>query len=271
MIRLVGVTAAAATVVSLLAVPAAAATTSGGRHVLRPGSSLTQGQTLLSSNGRYALTVTRAGRLVVKRGNTVVWNTHRVRGASPRLTLHREGDLTLSAGSAVQWETATGSSHATQLALLNNGVLVLRSAAGRVWSSTRGNMCRSDGASGRRIEIDLSDQFARICSDDRQLLTTPITSGASSVGDGTPTGTWHLQAKVRDTTLYPAAGGAYPVHYWMPYDGAYGMHDSPWQTFPYGSGKYRTQGSHGCVHFPRAAIAWMFGWAPIGTTVHIYN
>jgi lipoprotein-anchoring transpeptidase ErfK/SrfK len=108
-----------------------------------------------------------------------------------------------------------------------------------------------------------------LCNADNQLLTTRITSGATALGDGTPTGTWHLQGKQRDTYLYPAAGGAYYVHYWMPYDGAYGMHDSPWQTFPYGSQKYRTEGSHGCVHFPRAAIAWMFRWARIGTTVQI--
>lgn len=102
------------------------------------------------------------------------------------------------------------------------------------------------------------------------MLTTRITSGATALGDGTPTGTWRLQAKQRDTYLYPAAGGKYYVHYWMPYDGAYGMHDSSWQKFAYGSSEYRTQGSHGCVHLPRAAIAFMFGWAPIGTTVTIH-
>lgn len=73
--------------------------------------------------------------------------------------------------------------------------------------------------------------------------------------------------KQRDTTLYPAAGGAYPVHYWMPYSGPYGLHDSPWQTFPYGSSKYRAHGSHGCVHVPAAAMRFLFHWAPVGTTV----
>jgi L,D-transpeptidase catalytic domain len=285
MIRWICAAAAAATLVSVVALPASASTAttasaatgkstasaaSAGRHTLRSGASLAQGATLRSHNGRYVATVTAAGRLLVRRGNTVIWHTHRAHGAHPRLMLHRSGNLTLSVGSAVQWTTSTGGSHASVLALRNDGVLVLRSSGGQVWSSARGNVCRADNASGRRVDIDLTHQFAKLCNNDRQLLTTPITSGASSVGDGTPTGTWHLQAKQRDTTLYPAAGGAYPVHYWMPYDGAYGMHDSPWQNFPYGSSKYRTQGSHGCVHFPRAAIAWMFAWAPIGTTVRIH-
>ena len=31
------------------------------------------------------------------------------------------------------------------------------------------------------------------------------------------------------------------------------------------------EGSHGCVHFPGAAIAWMYGWIRVGTLVHIYG
>jgi hypothetical protein len=58
-----------------------------------------------------------------------------------------------------------------------------------------------------------------------------------------------------NTVLRPAAGGAYPVRYWVPYDGAYGIHDSSWQRFPYSCPLYRTQGSHGCVHLPGATMA----------------
>jgi lipoprotein-anchoring transpeptidase ErfK/SrfK len=47
------------------------------------------------------------------------------------------------------------------------------------------------------------------------------------------------------------------------------MHDSSWQHFPYGSPRYRTRGSHGCVHFPIAAITWMYRWIGIGTVVQV--
>jgi lipoprotein-anchoring transpeptidase ErfK/SrfK len=270
MIRWVSAAAAVATLLSAVVVQSAAASAPAAPHSLHSGSVLAEGQTLQSVNKRYTAAIDSSGRLVIKRGSTIVWHTHRGAGPHPRLRLRPSGNVTLLAGSHRLWASNTAGSHATTLTLRNDGVLALRSTGGQVWTSDPGNLCRS-GSSARRVDIDLTHQSAKLCAGDQQVLTTPITSGATAYGDGTPTGTWHVQAKQRDTTLYPAAGGAYPVHYWMPYDGAYGMHDSPWQNFPYGSSKYRTQGSHGCVHFPRAAIAWMFAWAPIGTTVHIYQ
>ncbi len=239
------------------------------QHQPRPRTVLTGQATLVSPNGRFHAYISPLGRLRVLRGKTVVWHSFGPHGRAAKLRLHPSGNLTLRSGRRLLWTSATSGSHATRLRLNNDGVLALRSAGGTAWSSATGNLCRGSGHPGRRVVIDLSRQFAKLCNADNQLLTTRITSGATALGDGTPTGTWQLQAKQRDRYLYPASGGAYYVHYWMPYDGAYGMHDSPWQTFPYGSPKYRTQGSHGCVHFPRAAIAWMFKWARIGTTVHI--
>jgi len=59
------------------------------------------------------------------------------------------------------------------------------------------------------------------------------------------------------------------VAYWMPFDDQIGFHDSSWQTFAYGSSLYTTQGSHGCIHLPADVAAWVYGWAPVGTTVTI--
>jgi len=248
-----------------LAAPAAAVTP-GLPSILRAGSSVGAGWALHSPNGAYAATLRPGGRLVVTRGTALVWSS-RVLGAHPRLVLRASGNVVITSGARLLWASATAGSRATVLVLGNDGALVLRSSGGTVWTSRVGNGCRQ--GSGKRVLIDLSRQFARLCDGSQQVLTTPITSGATALGDGTPTGTWRLQDKQRNRYLYPAAGGAYYVHYWMPYDGAYGMHDSSWQRFPYGSARYRTQGSHGCVHFPRAAIAWMYTWATIGTTVHI--
>jgi hypothetical protein len=259
---------AAATAASIVALPAMASTAPKHQR-LHQRSVLAGHATLVSPNGRFHASVSPRGRLRVQRGKSVVWHSFGPHGRAAKLRLHPSGNLTLRSGSQLLWASATAGSHAKTLTLNNMGALVLRSVAGRVWSSAAGNLCRGGSQSGPRVVIDLSQQFAKVCNADDQLLTTRITSGATALGDGTPTGTWHLQGKQRDTYLYPAAGGAYYVHYWMPYDGAYGMHDSPWQTFPYGSQKYRTEGSHGCVHFPRAAIAWMFRWARIGTTVQI--
>ena len=190
----------------------------------------------------------------MRRGTTVVWRSRGTGPASSGVAVRPAGNLTLRAGARLLWSAATAGSHATRFVADEQGDA--RAAVDRRHGvdEPAGNRCRAGTAPVAGSTSTSARSSPRLCNGAKQVLTTPITSGASAFGDGTPTGTWRLQAKIRNTTLYPAAGGAYSVHYWMPYDGAYGMHDSSWQKFPYGSAKYRTQGSHGCVHFPRAAI-----------------
>jgi hypothetical protein len=110
-------------------------------------------------------------------------------------------------------------------------------------------------------------QHAWICAGTHQVRDSAVTTGMTSAG-GTPTGTWHVQAKQTDRWL--ASGGeSYEVKYWMPYDGDYGFHDALWQKFPFGGPQYRTSGSHGCVHFPLTTMAWLYGWTQVGATVTV--
>jgi lipoprotein-anchoring transpeptidase ErfK/SrfK len=55
------------------------------------------------------------------------------------------------------------------------------------------------------------------------------------------------------------------------------LHDAPWRPFngpgtnvPHvdPDGVWRT-GSHGCINMPYAAAQWVYGWAPVGTRVHV--
>jgi lipoprotein-anchoring transpeptidase ErfK/SrfK len=86
----------------------------------------------------------------------------------------------------------------------------------------------------------------------------------------TPTGTFHIEGLNRNSVLTLSDGATYHVRYWIPFDAPlFGFHDSSWQHFPYGSPKYRTAGSHGCVHVPLKAIGYLYRWADIGTTVRI--
>ena len=55
--------------------------------------------------------------------------------------------------------------------------------------------------------------------------------------------------------------------YWVPFNGDFGLHDAPWQTMPFGSQNWPTQGSHGCVHVATATLAWIYRWAQIASTV----
>lgn len=241
----------------------AAAATTPPLRVLHAGSSLTPGHSLRSANGAYVMSLGRS--LTITHRGKVIWS--RYAGPDARLALGRHGNLALTTAGRTRWSTRTHA--ATSLVLRDQGVLALVSLGGTVWTSSTGNRCNPRIAE-KNVQIDLSSQSALLCNAETQLLMTPITSGAVDLGDATPTGTWRVQSKQRDRYLYPAAGGAYYVHYWLPYDGAYGMHDSPWQRFPYGSQRYRREGSHGCVHFPFAAIRWMYGWLQVGTLVHIY-
>ena len=239
------------------------------RHSLHVGQALRHGQALTSANGKYRASI-RHGRLVVtNRAWHRLWASPRA-GRGAVLRIGKWGQLKLMVGRRNAWTAGTARSgmHAV-LTMRNNGVLALRAAGGSVWTDALRDRCPS--ARGKRFVVDLSRQLARACRDGQQIRVTRVTTGAVALGDGTPGGRWHVQAKIRDTVLYPAAGGAYPVKYWVPYDGAYGLHDSPWQKFPYGSPKYRRHGSHGCVHVPGHTMAWLYGWLRIGTTVAIHK
>lgn len=244
----------------LVATPAAAATPPDR---IVTGQGLVAGQRLVSAHGRFTAAVEPSGTFAVRAASGgAFWHTPPV-GAGARLSLGRTGGIVVSSPHG-SWSALTGGSSADTFVLGDDGVLTLTARGLLVWSSRIGNGC--PWSRGALFTVDISAQFARACYRGRQLRATPVTTGAPARGDGTPTGTWRVQARIRDTVLRPASGGAYPVHYWVPYDGAYGLHDSPWQRFPYGSGQYRWHGSHGCTHVPAAMMAWLFGWVRVGST-----
>ena len=111
-------------------------------------------------------------------------------------------------------------------------------------------------------------QHLWMCAQPRRSRDTPVTTGMVGEYTNTPTGSYRIQGSRPDQTLTLNTGAHLPVKYWIPFDAPlFGFHDSSWQNFPYGSPKYRTDGSHGCVHMPLAAIAFLYGWADVGATV----
>jgi L,D-transpeptidase-like protein len=255
-----------------LAAPASAATSV---HSVSAGHNLLPGQRLVSPHDRYRVYVRAVnGRLVLARSTGAwVWSTPATRRGA-YLRVGPRGDLRLVSGSGSgatsRWRTNTvGSGRHNVLRVSDTGVLTLSAGGAAVWTNRLGNGC--GGSRGKTFVADLSRQAGWMCAGTQLQRATYLTSGATAKGDATPRGTWHVQRRVRNTTLYPAAGGAYHVHYWVPYDGAYGVHDSPWQHFAYGSSRYKTQGSHGCIHLPAAVMAWFFGWARVGTTVRVHS
>ena len=119
------------------------------------------------------------------------------------------------------------------------------------------------------VIVSIARQHLWACAGDRTVLTTPVTTGRRH-GNGTPRGSFQVQARAANTTLRPADGNAVHVDYWLPFkEGIWGFHDAPWQTMPFGSQGYRTQGSLGCVHVPSRAMRQLFTWIDTGATVRI--
>lgn len=118
------------------------------------------------------------------------------------------------------------------------------------------------------ILVSITEQRARFCTGATLLRATPVTTGRLTDGLQTNPGTWTIQAKQNDRTL-TGPGYSVFVHYWMPYDGDFGIHDATWQQFPFGGPQWTTQGSSGCVHMPLDVMAWLYSWAQPGATVTI--
>lgn len=120
------------------------------------------------------------------------------------------------------------------------------------------------------VFVSLRQQHMWLCHRHRVALSTAITSGMVGPYTHTPTGRYRVQGLNRNSTLTLNTGATYQVRFWIPFNAPlFGFHDSPWQHFPYGSPRYRTQGSHGCIHMPLAAIRFFYNWADIGTPVLI--
>ena len=126
-------------------------------------------------------------------------------------------------------------------------------------------VCASN-TKAKRVVVSISQQAAWMCQGTTQVLSTPVTTGDVSAGDATPTGSWVVQGRDTDTYLTGPGYRDY-VQFWIPFDGDIGFHDASWQTMPFGSPGYTTQGSHGCVHLPLPVVTWLYSWVKIGSTV----
>jgi hypothetical protein len=120
------------------------------------------------------------------------------------------------------------------------------------------------------VRVSIHQQHLWMCAHRHVAYSTPITSGMVGQYTSTPTGNFTVQGFNRNTQLTLLDGQTFAVKYWIPFSGPlFGFHDASWQNFAYGSQKYRKHGSHGCVHMPLKAIAFLARWAHVGASVRI--
>ncbi len=131
------------------------------------------------------------------------------------------------------------------------------------------NHCATNTAD-QLVLVSVRAQRMWLCHRRTTVRANPITTGMLGQYTETPTGHYRIEGRTRHTVLTLNTGAQYSVQYWIPFDAPlFGFHDSSWQDFPYGSPTYKTQGSHGCIHMPLKAIAFLYRWADIGAEVRI--
>lgn len=127
----------------------------------------------------------------------------------------------------------------------------------------------SGNTSGNLVKVSIAEQHMWMCRGQTPIADSPVTTGSSSLGVGTPVGDFHVADHEPDRYL---SGPGYTVfvHYWVRLFGDIGFHDSPWQKFSYGdTTRYKVDGSRGCVHVPETMMGRLYDWAGDGTRVSI--
>jgi lipoprotein-anchoring transpeptidase ErfK/SrfK len=135
------------------------------------------------------------------------------------------------------------------------------------------------------VEIDLTEQTAYLLKDGRPVLASPISSGR--YGHLTKTGSFKILEKERihyssmygkivdargntvvadaDADMSVPRGGKFipaPMHYFMRFHGADGMHAGFLPGYP---------ASHGCVRMPQEYASAFFNSVTIGTQVAVFG
>jgi lipoprotein-anchoring transpeptidase ErfK/SrfK len=133
----------------------------------------------------------------------------------------------------------------------------------------------------KMIVVSTEQQSATMYEKGNVVFNTPVTTGGPELP--TDHGIFHIYLKLSPFVFHspwPPGSPYYypptPVQYWMPFDGAEGLHDASWRSdfgpgsnfapTDLGTGNY-ILGTHGCVNLPFNAAQFVWDWAPVGTTV----
>jgi len=124
------------------------------------------------------------------------------------------------------------------------------------------------------VEVSIPEQQVYVYKGELLIYQTACVTGKTSNESDTPVGDYKLQAKVPDKTLKGKNkdGSEYEsfVHYWMPFNYSYGLHDAPWRG-AFGGTIYQNSGSHGCVNLPSKAAAAIWDLVYVGMPVHVHQ
>lgn len=136
---------------------------------------------------------------------------------------------------------------------------------------------------GKVIKVSLSQQHLYAYEDGKLVFSVLVATGRPELP--TPTGTYHVFLKQSPTTFYSPWPKGSPYYYEPTHinyalefrEGGFYLHDAYWRyafgpgsNVPHSTPNGTETGTHGCVTMTTANAAWLYKWAPVGTTVIIY-
>lgn len=143
---------------------------------------------------------------------------------------------------------------------------------------TASNECAGNTAD-KLVLVSVSQRHLWACDNDKLAYDAPVVTGIeTTAATKTPRGTFKIYGKQTDTVLTGSdSTGSWrdSVYYWMPFldneHGTFGFHDATWRpATDFGNIDPNTdKASHGCINLSLATAKWLYGWAPVGTTVAI--
>ena len=124
---------------------------------------------------------------------------------------------------------------------------------------------------GTYVEVDLDRQHLYLYVNGKKKAEGDICSGSVADGCATPAGLYAIKTKDYDRYL---VGVGYKdwVHYFMPFNGGIGLHDSTWrEADEYGGDVYLESGSHGCINMPLELVKTVDEYINVGDYVILYG
>jgi hypothetical protein len=162
-----------------------------------------------------------------------------------------------------------GSADANQSAL---GAAGARLVAGQIHDALMG------GLPAKAIILSYTDQHLWAFENGKLIKDTAVTTGRPQL----PTDLGPMKVLKKDSPWKMHSPWPKGSPYWYPdtmvkmvvwfTNTGEGLHDADWQSCCWGPGSQFTgNASHGCVHLPYSAEAFVYNWAEIGTPVVVYE
>jgi len=251
----------------------------GGVYVVRRGDTLysiarrygTSVQAIVSANGlRNASFIYSGQRLTIpgsSGGSSSGGGTSSSRGggaapSSGAVHIVRRGETV----SSIAWHYGTSVAAIASANGLRNPSLIYvgqRLTIPSGGSSSGGSYTApSSGGGAKWIDVDLSSQTLRAYQGNTVLRSMVVSTGIARYP--TPPGRFRIYAK------YPSVNMSGPGYYLpgvphtMFFYKGYAIHGTYWHS------NFGTPMSHGCINLTRSDAAWLYSWAPSGTSVVIH-